>query len=422
MSVRPRTTHQRRVTAGVLLAALVPLCAAAPGAAAQEAAEEAACPVVAAAQGVQVMVSKSDDLFLSAPSGAALPAAQACVDYGVRESSGYAGAPYPGETVTSAPGILRGQTDQPVPDYPAYAASRHPSNDRSSVSERGYTLDARSRETASEASARTVLGQGTAATVATAKSAVSPEDKSSQANATSDTQPLVINDVLRLGEVHSSATAAMRSDGTLTRKSRLQVGRTTVGGQEVVITPDGVRAAGQQAGLPGPGPVEALETAGVRVRYLEEAKTRRGVLGAGIEVLARQKNPETGEVFTVHYTFGRAFAAAAKVDDSPGAGSPGTAIPPGDAGGEAVPKPAGAEARQDGSADSGPAAMDEAAAEAAGPDEAPAPAVAAPAQLTASPADMGLTGLYLVLVFGALAMFAGGTLLRLLGVKTRWTS
>lgn len=422
MSARPRTTHQRRVSAGMLLAAVVPLCAVVPGAAAQEAAEEAGCPVVAAAQGVQVMVSKSDDLFLSAPSGAALPAAQACVDYGVRESSGYAGAPYPGETVTSAPGMLRGQTDQPVPDYPAYAASRHPSNDRSKVSERGYTLDARSRETSSEASARTVLGQDSAATVATAKSTVSPKDKSSLASAASDTQPLAINDVLRLGEVHSSATAAMRPDGKLTRRSRLQVGRTTVGGQEVVITPDGVRAAGQQAGLPESGPLDALEKAGVRVRYLEETKTSRGVLGAGIEVLARQKNPETGEIYTAHYTFGRAFAAAAKVDDSPGAGSPGTAVPPADAGSEAEPKSAGAQTQQDGSAESGPAAMDDAAPKAAGPDEAPAPAVAAPAQLTAGPSDMGITGLYLVLVFGALAMFAGGTLLRLLGVKTRWTS
>lgn len=419
-------TRERRRSRPVLRLATAAGIALSPvtlagSAAASEGGEES-CPVVASAQGVQVMVSASDNILLQAPTGAAVPAAQTCVDYQIADSSGFAGNPYPGETVLAAPAIVRGATDAPVPDYPAYASSRHPSAEEAKVEQPGYALSAESTETSSTAHARSGLAQdgGTAATaVATAKSTVDPGSKVATSSAASDTQPLTVNDVLQLGRVHSSASAKVGADGKVTRSSELTIGRTRVADQVVEITPEGVRAGGQTAPLPEGDPAEALEAAGVRVRYLAEQKSSRGVLSAGIEVVAKQQDAQSGAVYTAHYTFGRAFAAVAPVEDRAAAGSP----PPAGTGSSGIPAssgtPAGASAGSGPSPSSAdPGGVPEAAPAAPG---SPEPAVAGPARLMGNPMDIGADGLYVVLVFGALAMFASGLLLRLLGVRTRWT-
>lgn len=392
------------------------------GSAAASAGSEESCPVVASAQGVQVMVSASDNILLEAPAGAAVPAAQTCVDYGIADSSGFAGNPYPGETVLAAPAIIRGATDAPVPGYPAYASSRHPSTEEDKVEQQGYSLSAESTETSSTAQARSGLAQdgGTAVTaVATAKSTVNPGSKVATSSAASDTQPLTINDVLQLGRVHSTATATIGAGGKVTRSSELTIGRTKVADQVVEITREGVRAAGQTAPLPEGDPADALEAAGVRVRYLAEQKSARGVLSAGIEVVAKQQDAQSGAVYTAHYTFGRAFVAVAPVEARAASGSP---PPPVGAGSSGTPATGGEPGSP--SADSGPSPSsgDAEVPEAAPPaPESPEPAVAGPARLVGNPMDIGAAGFYVVLVFGALAMFASGLLLRLLGVRTRWT-
>jgi hypothetical protein len=389
-----------------------------------------ACPVVATAQGVQVMVSASDNLLLQAPSGAGVPVAQACVDNGIEESSGFAASPYPGETVVSAPALLRGQTGQPIPEYPAYASSRYPSVKKSESRQQGHSLSSHSTQTSTRAEARTRLGQDTASgqTAALAEAVVDPAERVSRASATADTQPLTINGVLRLGQVRSVATAEVGTDGKLVRDARLHIGRTEVAGQVVEITPDGIRAAGKAVPLPEgeaqDGPAAALAAAGVRVSYLRAERTEQGVLSAGIEVLARQQDTNSGAVYTVHYTFGRAFAAAERVEK--GEGGDGEPVPPpaeadpppasgGDAGAEEPVEPA----PEPEPAGEPPADADPPPESAAAP---PAPESSVPTRLLGNPADMGVTGLYLVLAFGAAATFAFGNLLRLLGVRTRWTS
>lgn len=421
-SARSRNRARRRWKATGCTGAVLLLWTA-PAAAADEPAEEGACPVIASAQGVQVMVSKSDDLFLTAPFGAGLPVAQSCVDYQVRDSSSFASAPYPGQPVISASPMLRGMTSLPIPDYPLYAQSRYPSAKKSAVSEQGYSLSARSDESSSESEARSQAGQDAGSAGSTAASAVArvdPEAKASDATAKSVTLPVTINDVLELGHVHSVATAKV-ADGKLVRSSQLRVGHTTVAGQEVVITPEGVQAAGETVALPDGDPAEALAAAGVSVRYLKEVKTTRGVLSAGIEVLARQQDPATGAGYDLHYTFGRAFAAAAEVDERSGG-----ALPPGDIpAGVPASGPADSGQPVTGDAASGPIPGGEAPTPGELPDVAKVPGPqAAPEQvrLTGGPVEMGMAGLYLVIVFGALAMFASGMLLRLLGVRTRWTS
>ncbi|OAH13069.1 hypothetical protein [Streptomyces jeddahensis] len=407
-----------------------------PGAAtAAEPAEsgESDCPVVASAQGLQVMVSASDNTALQAPSGAAIPAAQACVNSGVGESSGFAGNPYPGETIVSAPALLGSQTGQKFPGYPAYASSRYPSEEKSDAGQQGLTLTSHSTKNSTRAKAQTRLGQdaASASTTALAQADVDPAKRVGKASATADTQPITVNGVLRLGRVLSAATATVDADGKLVRDARLTIGRTEVAGQVVEITRKGIRAAGQAVPLPDAGnpadpgdpadpadPAEALAAAGVRVRYLSEERTEHGVISAGLEVLARQKDPQSGAVYTLHYVFGRAFAAADRVESPPGDVE--MPLPP-----AAVPPPTSGD---DAPADSAPAPEEEPATGSdAPPDQAadeasPAPDARTAWRLAGNPADMGVTGVFLVLAFGAAATFAFGNLLRLLGVKTRWTS
>lgn len=388
--------------------------------------EERSCPVVAAAHGVHLTVSASDNILLEKPAGMSLPAAQSCVDYGVRDSWSLAGAPYPGENVAALPASLR-NSGVPVPDYPAYAASRYPSSEKSEKSDNGYTLSARSGETSSESQASSGAEEDTASVASStvsAASAVDPAAGTSRARAESDIQPLSFADVLELGRVRSEATASMGADGKVRRDSRLAIGRTSVAGQEVEITPDGVEAAGQTVGVPQADPEDALEAAGVRIHYLAATKTERGVLSAGVEILVRHHDTERDVVYEAHHTLGRTFAAVAKVAGASGSDLSGGAVP---AAGSAPGGPA--EAPVSGDVDSGSAPEQGAPTPADPPEVAGAPEVApppevraAPAALSGAPADMGIAGLYLVIVFCALAMVAGGTLLRVLGVKTRWTS
>lgn len=402
----------------------------APGAAAEEAPrEQAQCPVVAAAQGVQVTASKSDDLFLQAPTGVSAPVAQSCVNYGLQESQGFASSPYPGETVIAVPGLLAGQTGAPVPPYPAYVSSTYPAKQESGVSKPGYSLSSQSDQTSSRSRARSGLAQdqaGAGVMAASAEATVTPTEGTSDARAVSRTAPVTINDVLQLGTVRSLAAATVDADGQLLRESRLRVGHSSVGGQEVMITPEGVKLAGETIGAPKQAdPNDVLAQAGVRVRYLEKEKTSRGVLSAGIEVVAEQQDPNSGATYTVHHTFGRAFAAAAEVTQPSADEVTGMEIPTvsGGGAGAAEAEPSIGDAKGVRPAAAGP----EAAQGRTAPKGAEAPAVAAApqeakARLAGEPVDMGMAGVYLMIVFAGLATVVGGTLLRLLGVRTRWIS
>lgn len=377
--------------------------------------------VVAAAWGVQLTATRSDNILLSHPAGAGAPVAQACVDYGLRETMAFASSPYPGETLRTLPGTL----GLPVSEYPAYAGSRHPSAPESRVDEPGMKLLARSSETASTGQAQSAVDpeNDSGAASASAESSVDPAAGTSIATATADVRPLTVKDVLSLGEMVSVATAKHTKDGSIKRSSDLRIGHTTVGGQEVVITPRGVRAAGQTAAVPGTESVqEQLEKAGVKVRYVRAEETPGGILSAGVEISVLSEDP-SGAKTALRYVLGRSFAAAAAVDDSA------APMPGGDG-------PAGSSGQAGSGNGPGPVASDEAPVEAEAPDasDAPAPEAAPPAPkvdppqasqsvaLAGKPADMGLGAAYLVIVLGALAMFVSGTLVRLLGVKTRWTS
>lgn len=375
-------------------------------------------PVHAAAEGVRVTLSAPDFLLVSDLFDAGVPVAQTALQYNIGLSKGFASNPYPGEAVVTTPGLVAGQTGQPVPDYPAYADSTYPAKPKSTVEQQGYALRSHSARTSSEATATAGLASAGGLAAATAVSRVNPSKGIATALAESDAQALAFNDVLRIGRVHSRATVTVGPDGRVTRSSDLSIADTTVNGQRVAITPNGVVVAGKTTALPSSDPItETLEAAGLRVRYLAEEKTPKGIIAAGIEVSARQQLP-SGVTGVVRYTLGRAVAGAEPVAEEPaeartdlrpvtGVEEPGAASGGSEPGGSAAPAVGSPE----------PLAAPAQAA------PAPAPAVAPPAptalRLVGTPVDIGATGLYLLLAFAGLAMFASGTLLRLLGVRTR---
>ncbi|MGD6756894.1 hypothetical protein [Streptomyces sp. BH105] len=413
-------------TAALLV--LLPAATGSAGAAEPEAADGEDCPVAAMAQGVQVTVSASNDTLLSAPAGAGIPVAESCVNYAVGESSGWASSPYPGETVISAPALIGGQTGQKFPDYPLYAASKYPSEDSAKAGRAPHIMRAHSTRTSTDAVAGTVLGKDAtgASTRTSAHSSVDPDALTGTAEASADTRPWSVNGVLDIGRIRSSASAGVDRSGKVVRDSELTIGRTEIAGQGVEITPDGLKVKGKAVKLPGGGaggadPAEALTQAlakaGVKLRYLDEKRTEHGVESAGLEVRARQQDTRSGSVYTVTYVFGRASADARRVEAPPGSGdmppAPAPQAPSGTGGGDGADAPApgggggGADTPKTPSDDGGSPA---------GPKD------TRPVRLATNPTDMGVTGLYIVLAFGAVATFAAGTLLRLLGVKTRWTS
>jgi hypothetical protein len=375
------------------------------------------CPVAATAQGVQVTVSASNDTLLQAPTGAGVPVARACVNYAVGESSGWAGSPYPGETVISAPALIGSQTGGKFPGYPAYAASTYPSDESATSGQDPHVMRSHSTRTSTKAQASTVLGQDAAAasTTAMAHTSVDPDALTGKATATSDTKPWAVNGVLELGRVLSSATATVDRDGKVVRDSELTIGRTEIAGQVVEITPDGLKVVGQTAPLPdATDPVKALAAAGIKIHYLDEKRTEHGIVSAGLEVQARQQDTQSGAVYTVTYVFGRASADAGRIEAPPGS----TSVPPAQ-----VPQaPTDAGGGGDAADSQAPADDIPAAPKTPSEDGSSTPTDTRPVQLATNPTDMGVTGLYIVLAFGAVATFAAGTLLRLLGVKTRWTS
>lgn len=412
-SGRVRSLHVSRPAAVAAVLGLVLLGT--PSSAAPEIPEAGACPVVAGAQGLQLMASASDNLFLSAPAGAGVPVAQSCVDIRIATSSGYASAPYPGGTVLSLVGSRV--------KFPGYASSQYPTAPESKDGGPGYAMSSTSGEHSSKATASAgLVGEQSqaAATAVSAESVVDPGTGEATATATSDTEPLAINDVLELGRIRSSAVAATADGGKLRRDSTLQVGRTTVAGQEVQISPDGVEAVDQTVGLPDVDPSEVLAQAGIEVRFVSEEKTSHGVIAAGIEIIARQTAPDSGAEYVVRYMLGRSFASARSVE--PGAAPPGPVpLPP-----VADDTPAGT----GGAASSGTAPPASASASGSipgtsmpvtgvAPGAAPPQPAEAALQQVSSPIDIGASSLYLVLAFCGLVLFASATLLRLLGVRTR---
>jgi hypothetical protein len=265
-----------------------------------------------------------------------------------------------------------------------------------------------------------------------------------------------IGGVLRIGQVDALAKVT-RSPGTEpTREANFTVNGVVIAGQAVGFSDKGFTVAGTNTPLPKDNPVlQALAQAKITVQYLARVDNPDGVVSPGLVIRQEQATPG-GPTMVFRYVFGR-MAASATTSGSPT--SIGDALPSLDTGpsatqvvgppastgatpagtapstGPDVSAVSGTETRpvgRDGNGGGSAASYDSGAA----PTTEPPPAEAAPvaetppsstvqeaAPISGTPlALVDTSSIYLILVAGATVVLVGGTVLRLVGVKLKWTS
>ena len=234
-------------------------------------------------------------------------------------SSAFASFPYPGDAGVSVPGLLPAVVPgaPSVPPYPFYAKSEYPIVPKAGQAAGAVNLSAESTQTASKAAGsagpqgdgpgsmsseasvaeirQPYLAPGTAAVVATSKAVV----------AAFAAGPLT------LGRVVSTASVTLLADGTLQRKSGLELSGIRIGDQTVGLSSNGFVVPG--AGVPFPvGAQDQLRSAlaggGMTVEFLPERQTDDGVVSAGLRIRQERDMPNGHDALT--WVIGQATASA----------------------------------------------------------------------------------------------------------------
>ena len=240
------------------------------------------------------------------------PTAQAAID-SLGGSSALAAQPYPGELAIIGPGLGASLIGAPQPPaYPFVAASRHPSTPEQSVEPNpGYSLVARSTESASEASARSGSADEAAKTLLTqATATVEAGPEQIVAEASNRVEALTVGP-LSIASAVSSARVVGKPTGEPERQSSLVVDGIAIAGQAVGFTDAGFVTPGGATPLPSSDPLlQALASAGVTMSYLAPETTPTGVVAPGLRIVTTQEVPGAGRTATVSLTLGRASAHA----------------------------------------------------------------------------------------------------------------
>lgn len=267
------------------------------------------------ADGVRVYYEVKGFLIVERFIDGGAPVAQASVSS--LESVGFSSAPYPGDTVVSAPGLVGGSLGAPVADFPLIAQSRYPSQERSSVAYGAVQLTSESGAHFSRASG---AGGGPdadgepAALGATRSNAEVAFDETTgevMSTATANAESFTVAGVFRIGRVFAMARVVDRPGGEPERTSELAVGQVTIAGQTVALTEEGFVLGGASTPLPDSSPLlKALVDRGIDVRYLAAEESADGVVSPGIEVRIEHGVPGSTSPGVVVYRFGRASASA----------------------------------------------------------------------------------------------------------------
>jgi hypothetical protein len=383
------------------------------------------------------------------------PVSQSVID-GLGNSHAFASLPYPGDLAITGPGLLAGLTGLPSPPpYPFYVSSSHPTAPEGKVAQPGYELTANSTDASSKASTMTGGGQGDGPsgssigkTVTTAQTTRNATSGVVTAVATGTADVINIGGVLRIGQVDAKAKV-VRSPGTdPTREASFAINGVTIAGQTVGFSEKGFTFAGTNIPIPAGNPLtEALKQSKLTVEYLAKTDNPDGVVSPGLVIRQEQATPG-GPTMVFRYVFGR-MAAFATVSGSPtsigdslpvvdtgpsdtqtiGGGLPTDTSPPAtfDTAPPTVGGTGGNDSSNTGSYDSGSGVGTTTSA----PVTTPTPETAAPAgnlvqdaaPISGTPMTLvDTSSVYLILVAGATVALLGGTVLRLMGVKLKWTS
>lgn len=395
---------------------------------------------VGSAQGVQGEVDNTG--FLVDEEDADAPAAQAALD-SEGGSVAYAAEPYPGDSVLTALGL----ENVPASDYPLLAQSSYPTAPHASVSAPGISLIAGSQSLSSSADATSGGQSGTAASVGnlSATAAVQCQtDGSVSATALSDDQSLSFGaGVLRLGLVRSEATAVTAADGKSVLTSQLEASQVTVAGQAAELTPAGLVAEGSAVSLPSSSQLaQVLAAAGIRVAYLAASRDSdgHGVVAPGLVITVSHSGYAT-QPTAVNYVLGQAHASArvgvaGDFGSATGAGLPLTISTPSGSTGSNVSAvgtgaatssagPNGRGSRSSGLVGQVPPPTVGSAGPASVPSVNPSGSSGdgqtAALQLVPAVSVFSSFSLYLVIVVGACVLLVVAVLVKMIGVKLKWT-
>jgi hypothetical protein len=438
-------------TSGLLASAVLAVAATGSGGAEAPASYEAH----ASAEGVRFSFGAPGFVAVDTFIDGGGPISQSVID-GLGNSQAFASLPYPGDLAISGPGLLAGLTGVPAPPpYPFYVSSSHPTVPESKLSQPGYQLEAKSLESESQASTVTGGGSGSGSSASsigsTVTQAVTSRDATSgmvTAVATGTADIVNIGGVLRIGQVDSKAKVTRGPGTEPTREATFVINGMTIAGQTVGFSEKGFTFGGTNVPIPQGNPLlEALKQARITVQYLTRVDNPDGVVSPSLVIRQEQATPG-GPTIVIRYVFGQ-MAASATVSGSPTSigdslppvgevpadtqvtGPPADTPPPAPTTTEpvAVPSGTGSSSSYDssGAVDTAPSTTTEPTTGVAAPVSEPAPAEAPIVQeaATISRAPMTLvdtTSIYLILVAGAAVALAGGTVLRLVGVKLKWTS
>jgi hypothetical protein len=234
-------------------------------------------------------------------------------------SRAFASSPYPGDLVVSLPATisgLLGGTSFPVPGYPFYVTTSHPTADDSSEEVGPYSIAAHSTASSSDALAH--IGISTAppqVASITSRTAVSKDERTGKAvaEATSEIAPLSVSNLLRLGDIRS--TARVEYDPSQPTRpavitTTFSVGTITIAGVEVGLTDKGLVVGGQTL---VPVDLSALTSllaaAGTSIEYLPAQRTATSVTSAAVRITYQQTFPTLG-LTTVRLVLGQVSATA----------------------------------------------------------------------------------------------------------------
>jgi hypothetical protein len=340
------------------------------------------------------------------------PVAQSEVD-AVNGSQAYAAAPYPGDTVLTGPALAFGALGVGVsaPQYPLYVNSRYPSTPEGRNEDvPGVALRANSDESTSVARAETGGSSDASSVARSVADSTSSLDRSSgklTVEATSSAEVITVKGLLRIGRVQGRATATLVPGGQVQRNSQIIASDVTVAGQSAQITEQGIVLDGAATALPVGGQVDVLRNAGISAHLVAPRETDDGVVSGALEITIAAQGP-TGPT-TQYYTFGWAAARVSLRSDTPPSSDaiPSIAASPADTGPTPLPVSSGTPT---------PASVGHGA-------ESALPAstsVSRPSRVAFPLADT--VSFYLAIVLAALVVLGAAQLVRIMGVRTLWTS
>jgi hypothetical protein len=402
-----------------------------------------------AAAGVLLNVTIPGAPLTDTPLDSGGPTAQVAVDT-IGDSTGYAAFPDPGPLPLTAIGLipglfglgLAGLPPIKVPSLPAYpfdVTSDASSNPTASLGAGPYHLSADSSATSSSATATAGLqtdAVGNAALATSTASLTVGADGSVVATATTDVQGLSVGP-LTFGEVSTTATETLASDGTLTPSTALRISGAQIAGLPVDVGSATLSVAGETVPLPINATFSKLLSAsGMSVSVVTAQQFPGRVISPGILITAPVNVAIGRAPGTFTTTIGS--ATAAMTVGAPAAPATGGTVSSG--GGSTLP-PAGVSSPTLGvgtvppltssnvTSSAGPSPIATTAlGAAAGPPSSSAAGSSGGAATPIRVAPAALVGLFdiqsLYLVVAACGVAAWGLvqLIRLLGVRKPWSS